>query len=68
MEQRRTPHRHLRVDNDLWKAFSDACDAAKTDRSTVLRAFMAWYSHRPKATTPKRPPAESLKPPTEAPS
>lgn len=51
----RTPHRHLRVDDELWARFSAAVEVAGTDRSTVLRDFMRWYAKQPGAKRPVRP-------------
>lgn len=52
----RTPHRHLRVDDELWTRFSEAAEAAGQDRSTVIRDFMRWYARLPaRAPMPKRP-------------
>lgn len=38
-----TRGRMIRVDDELWLAFKRACEDKGTDRSTVLREFMAWY-------------------------
>jgi hypothetical protein len=35
--------RQVRVDLDLWNAFGDAAEAAGTDRSKLLVAFMRRY-------------------------
>lgn len=51
----KTPHRHLRVDDELWQHFSDAAKEANQDRSTLLRAFMRWYVGERGAKLPKRP-------------
>jgi hypothetical protein len=52
----RTPHRHLRAEDDVWNAFGAAVQrAGEPDRSTVLRAFMAWYARMPGARMPQRP-------------
>lgn len=40
---RGTARQTIRVDEDLWARFGAACDAADTDRSVVLRAYIARY-------------------------
>jgi hypothetical protein len=50
-----TPTRPIRVPLDLWARFGDATGRAKTDRSKVLRDFMAWYAHDEGAKMPRRP-------------
>jgi hypothetical protein len=51
----KTPHRTLRVEDDLWDAFSEAAQQQGSDRTAVLRGFMEWYARRPGAKMPKRP-------------
>lgn len=52
----KTPHRHLRAEDDVWDPFGAAVKrAGQPDRSTVLRAFMQWYARRPGAKLPQRP-------------
>lgn len=59
----KTPHRHLRAEDELWNPFGEAVKRQnEPDRSTVLRAFMAWYIRTPGAKLPVRPPAESAPP------
>jgi hypothetical protein len=53
--QPKTPTRPIRVDPALWERFGAATAKADTDRSAVLRAFMAWYSREPGARQPIRP-------------
>jgi hypothetical protein len=60
--QGKTPHRQVRVEDDLWARFETARrEAGATDRSAVLREFIQWYVHdrddagKP-ARMPKRPP------------
>lgn len=53
----RTPVRPIRVEATLWDEFGKAAVASDTDRSAVLRAFMAWYARRPGAKLPARPAA-----------
>ncbi len=50
-----TPSRAIRIADDLWKAAGDATRSARTDRTTVVREFLAWYIRRPGAQLPKRP-------------
>lgn len=58
----KTPHRHLRADDDLWDGFGAATERqGEPDRSTVLRAFMAWYQRIPGAKLPQRPPLPEAK-------
>lgn len=51
----KTPIRPVRVENDLWEDFGEACAALETDRSAALRNFMAWMSGRPEGKLPRRP-------------
>ena len=53
-----TPTRPIRVDPALWVRFGRAAERAGTDRSSLLRAFMAWYARDVGAALPRRPPAE----------
>ena len=54
--QGKTPHRTIRAEDDVWLPFEDAVKRAEQpDRSTVLRAFMQWYSRKPGAKLPPRP-------------
>jgi hypothetical protein len=40
----KTPHRQVRVDDELWIRFDAAVHrAGAADRSTVLRDFIRWY-------------------------
>lgn len=52
---RGTARQTIRVDEALWEEFADATTRAGADRSTVLRAFIAWYVHKPGAKPLKRP-------------
>ena len=54
-DQPKTPHRAIRVDDDLWAAFGDATD----DRSGTIRGFIRWYVRQPGAKMPKRPSEEA---------
>ena len=49
---RGTARQTIRVDEDLWTRFGQASEAQQTDRSTLLREFMARYVRR---HAPKRP-------------
>lgn len=52
-------HRKVRVPDDHWDAFLDACPPAERGRESgaakVVRDFIAWYIHYPNAKAPKRP-------------
>ena len=48
--------RTLRVSDALWEAFGAACKDDGSDRSTVLRRFMAAYAKVPGAKVPRRRP------------
>jgi hypothetical protein len=50
-----TPTRPIRVALGLWDRFGEATERVGTDRSTALRAFMAWYIGEEGAKLPKRP-------------
>lgn len=45
----------LRLPADLWEAFGQAAQRAGVDRSTLLRAFIAWYARKDGAKLPRRP-------------
>jgi len=51
----KTPIRSIRAEDDLWKAFSDACEVAEADRSSVIREFLGWYAGLPGSRMPRRP-------------
>lgn len=51
----KTPTRPVRVDLDEWDEFGKAATSQGTDRSALIRAFMAWYIHKPGAKQIKRP-------------
>lgn len=54
-----TPHRPIRVEDDLWEEFGRI--AGTRNRSALLRDFIAWYVRRRGATLPKRPaPSEDV--------
>lgn len=48
-----TPHRPIRVEDDLWEEFGRI--AGPRNRAAVLREFIAWYVRRRGAVLPKRP-------------
>jgi hypothetical protein len=58
--QPKTPLQNVRVDPDLWAAFGQAVHRADpdSDRSKVLRQFVAWYVRERGAKLPVRPPAD----------
>lgn len=53
----KTPHRQVRVEDDLWEQFDQATRALGTDRSTWLREAIGWCVRTPGAKMPRRPPA-----------
>jgi len=55
MPGRGTPLACIRVPEQDWAAFKAAAGRAGTDRSALIRAFIAWYMRQPGATLPKRP-------------
>lgn len=55
MSETHTPHRPIRVADELWERFGKA--TGERNRAQVLREFMAWYTRTPKAKLPTRPPA-----------
>ncbi|SHL74018.1 hypothetical protein [Streptomyces yunnanensis] len=57
----KTPTRPVRVDLDEWAEFGKAAAAMGTDRSAAIRAFMAWYIHKPGAKQVKRPDRDAWK-------
>jgi hypothetical protein len=60
----KTPVSRFRIDADEWAAFGEAVPE-DTDRSAVLRQFVAWYLHRPgvKAVKRQAPPATPVENP-----
>lgn len=52
---RGTARQQFRLDEALWDRFGAAVTSAGTDRSTVLREFIAWYVREPGAKLPTRP-------------
>lgn len=63
--QPKTPVSRFRIDAELWQAFGDAVPD-DTDRSEVLRRFVAHYCRRPGAKLPERPPAGPWSKPSQA--
>jgi hypothetical protein len=55
MPGRGTPHAGIRVPEQLWQRFLEVAREQDTDRSALIRAFIAWYVREPGATLPKRP-------------
>jgi len=47
--------RAVRIPDDEWLALGDAARAGGTNRTALLRAFLAWYVGRPGARLPARP-------------
>lgn len=54
-QQGKTPHRGLRVDDDLWETFGRATADMGVDRSTWLRDAIRWCVREPGVKMPKRP-------------
>lgn len=52
-----TDRQTFRISEEDWAEFGDATGRAvpPSDRSSVLREFIAWYVHRRGAKLPKRP-------------
>ena len=51
---RGTARQTIRVDETLWAAFGASCEAEGSDRSTVLREYMARYVKRHPAPAPAK--------------
>lgn len=54
----KTPHRQVRLDDDMWHKLGLAAVEAGTDRSVIIRALVAWWLREPGAKIPKRPEVE----------
>ncbi|MFJ4829866.1 hypothetical protein ACIP79_08120 [Streptomyces sp. NPDC088747] len=52
--QPKTPVSRFRIAAEEWRAFGEALPD-DTDRSAILREFVAWYLRRPGAKLPTRP-------------
>jgi hypothetical protein len=50
-----TTNRVIRVSDEDWEEFGRL--AGERNRAQILRDFIAWYVHRPKARRPTRPEA-----------
>ena len=57
--QPKTPFHRFRLDEDKWAEFERNVARAdpESDRSKILRQFIAWYAREPGAKLPARPPA-----------
>lgn len=55
---RGTARQTIRVEEALWDRFGVVAAAQDTNRSALLREFIAWYVRVPGAKMPKRPEAE----------
>jgi len=53
--QGKTPHRAVRVEDDLWERFDTATKALGADRSGWLREAILWCVREPGSKMPKRP-------------
>jgi hypothetical protein len=51
----KTPHRSVRLEDDLWIPLAPAAKASGYDRSGVIRQFVRWYLRVPGAKLPQRP-------------
>lgn len=58
MPGRGTPHAAIRMPEDVWRRFGEAAKAQGTDRSALVRAFVAWYMREQGAELPRRPSAK----------
>lgn len=52
---KKTPHRSVRMEEELWRPLETAARTAGYDRSGLIRQFVRWYLRVPGATLPKRP-------------
>ena len=50
-----TPHRSIRLEDELWIPLDGAARANGLDRSGLIRQFVRWYLHVPGAKLPPRP-------------
>ena len=55
---KKTPHRSVRMEDDLWKRLGPAAQANGYDRSGLIRQFVRWYLRVPGARLPQRPEAD----------
>ncbi|TDC63863.1 hypothetical protein E1258_09455 [Micromonospora sp. KC207] len=55
MPSKGTSLQSFRVATDLWRRFAERAKLAGTNRSEVLRRFIAWYLREPDAELPERP-------------
>jgi hypothetical protein len=54
-----TTARPVRIPEEDWAEFGQL--VGDRERSRILREFIAWYLHRPKATLPRRPDAQAVR-------
>lgn len=54
----RTPHRSIRLEQELWDQLGDAAKAFGYDRSSLIRQLIRWYLGVPGAKPPPRPASE----------
>lgn len=52
---KKTPHRSVRLEQDLWDRLEPAAKTAGLDRSSLIRQFVRWYLREPGANLPQRP-------------
>lgn len=55
-----TKKRNIRVPDPEWDDFGVGAAAMGTDRAGAANAFIRWYTHRPGAELPQRPPVEAF--------
>lgn len=61
----KTPHRQVRVEDDLWERFDASTKALGTDRSAWLRDAILWCVREPGSKMPKRLPEPDVPKVTE---
>lgn len=52
---KKTPHRSIRLEQDLWDDLDVAAKTHGYDRSSLIRQFVRWYLRVPGAQLPPRP-------------
>ena len=57
----KTKHRTVRIRDDDWVPFGHAAMDADSDRSALIKQFIAWYLARPDAELPQRPPSAPVR-------
>lgn len=57
-EDKNTPVRAMRIPDERWAAADRAAKRLGTDRTKLVNAFLAWFTHEPGAKAVKRPEPE----------